>query len=208
MAKKIAALFVQENGPYFDHELIDAYGIERDARSYTGKFPVICHPPCERWGSYWFGGPSAKVRKKLGDDDGCFKSAVETVRKNGGVLEHPARTHAWKNFGINKPPITGGWVDAGDGIGFTCHVEQGHYGHPARKPTWLYAVNVDLPELKWGKAEGKTAIEESFPSNEARKIARANDIKPIKRIKKIELIHTPQQFRDLLISMALSASKD
>jgi hypothetical protein len=36
--------------------------------------------------------------------------------------------------------------------GWACCVEQGFYGHLSRKPTWLYAVGCDLPELQWGKA--------------------------------------------------------
>lgn len=37
-----------------------------------------------------------------------------------------------------------------------CHVEQGHYGHRARKATWLYAVNLrSYPDLIWGPSEAK-----------------------------------------------------
>jgi hypothetical protein len=62
------------------------------------------------------------------------------VRAFGGVLEHPEASHAWRRFGLLPPPRNGGWVAAGDMIGWTCCVEQGHYGHRARKATWLYAV--------------------------------------------------------------------
>jgi hypothetical protein len=37
--------------------------------------------------------------------------------------------------------------------GWTCCVEQGRYGHYARKPTLLLGYHVDLPELEWGKSE-------------------------------------------------------
>lgn len=44
--KKIAALFVQEDGCYANHPLIDAWPEARDARLYNGNLPVIAHPPC------------------------------------------------------------------------------------------------------------------------------------------------------------------
>jgi len=154
----ISALYVARNGPYYNIEGIDPWDEERDARLYDGPHPVICHSPCQRWGKMYAGSPSViartGIRKKLGDDGGCFKHALESVRKFGGVLEHPCDSKAWDNFQLNKPPRSGGWVHAGDFIGWTCCVEQGRYGHYARKPTLLYAVGVKLPELRWGKTEG------------------------------------------------------
>lgn len=88
---------------------------------------------------------------KRGDDGGCFAAALAAVRRFGGVLEHPAHSDAWHTFYLPEPPPTGGWV-AGICGGWSCHVELGHYGLPARKQTWLYACGADhhLPELKWG----------------------------------------------------------
>lgn len=168
----IAALFVSERGPYVGIPNVDVWGISRDARKYNGPWPVVAHPPCERWGRYWFGGPSARVRKQKGDDGGCFAHALECVRKFGGVLEHPAHSFAWQHFGILSPPMDGGWVSAGDWLGWTCHVEQGHYGHPARKATWLYAVAKELPLLKWGPSGAKLRLDEGFHSAEERARAR------------------------------------
>lgn len=34
--------------------------------------------------------------------------------------------------------------------GATAYVEQGRYGLPVKKATWLYAHGVELPELRWG----------------------------------------------------------
>jgi len=70
----IAALFVLPDGPYADVSGVDCWGQDRDARLYNGPYKVIAHPPCERWGRYWFGGPSARVRRVKGDDDGCASS--------------------------------------------------------------------------------------------------------------------------------------
>lgn len=201
---KIAALFVLSNGPYSETDNVEIWGIDRDARKYAGPFPVVAHPPCERWGRYWNGGPSAKQRRKLGDDEGCFASAIQSVRKWGGVLEHPEASHAWRIFGINTPPRDGGWVSAGFCGGFTCCVEQGWYGHRARKATWLYAFGCELPSLKWGKAPGDfNRLDSGFHSKEERKRAIKKGI--CQRLSKRQRLLTPPKFRDLLISIARTA---
>lgn len=97
--RTVAALFVQPRGCYVGLPGVDPWDEQRDARKYAGPHPVVAHPPCERWGRYWFGGPSAKVRRAKGDDGGCFAAALNSVRRWGGVLEHPACSSAWKAFG-------------------------------------------------------------------------------------------------------------
>ena len=133
--RTVAALFVETNGCYFGLVGVDPWDITRDARTYAGPHPVVAHPPCERWGRYWNGGPGARVPRKLGDDKGCFAAALASVRKWGGVLEHPEGSHAWRAFGLNTPPRWGGWIVADFEGGWTCCVEQGWYGHRARKAT-------------------------------------------------------------------------
>jgi len=201
----IAALFVETNGVYFNLPDVDPYDIRRDARKYAGPWPVVCHPPCQRWGRYWAGGPSVRVRKSLGDDDGCFASALRSVRTYGGVLEHPEASHAWRVFGLVAPPKDGGWVPAGDWLGWTCCVEQGHYGHRARKATWLYAVGVDLPNLIWGASSGER-LDEGFHSSAERHAARAAGRAPMRRLNSRERVGTPIAFRDALLSLARTPS--
>jgi len=127
------------------------------------------------------------------------------VRNFGGVLEHPAYSKAFRAFGLIAPPLEGGWIAAGDFIGWVCHVEQGHYGHPARKATWLYAVSDDLPSLKWGPCSSRRRIEDGFHTAAERARARAAGIAPVKRITDRELVHTPRAFRDLLLRLAARA---
>lgn len=172
----------------------------RDARTYPGPWRVVAHPPCERWGRYWGGGPSARVKRKLGDDGGCFVAALEAVRRWGGVLEHPEASHAWGAFRLNKPPKSGGWIPADVHGGWTCCVEQGHYGHRARKATWLYANGIKLRELLWGPSKGER-LDEGFHSIEERRQARAAGQKPRKRLSTKENLNTPIPFRDLLLDM-------
>lgn len=200
----IAALFVDRRGPYWNRNDIDAWDEERDARKYEGPHPVVAHPPCQRWGRYWSGGPSAKVRRVLGDDDGCFASALESVRIYGGVLEHPEASHAFKRFNLLIPLKSGGWsFDERIGLtkAWTCCVEQGHYGHPARKATWLYYVGAKPPELIWGKSAG-VRLDEGFHSKAERDAARARGQKPVKRLSTVQNIVTPPAFAELLITLA------
>ena len=198
----IAALYVQERGTYTDLLGVDPWTESRDARLYAGPHAVVAHPPCERWGRYWFGGPSARVRRVKGDDGGCFAAALAAVRQWGGVLEHPEASHAWAHHGMNKPPKSGGWVNADFDGGWTCCVEQGHYGHPSRKATWLYTVGTELPDLTWGPAPTGQRMDEGFHSAAERRAARAAGQKPVERLSHRQRAATPLAFRDLLLGLA------
>lgn len=200
----IAALFVQTGGCYFGFPNVDPWDEPRDARTYPGPYPVVAHPPCQRWGRYWSGGPSARVRRTLGDDGGCFASALASVRRFGGVLEHPEASHAYKAHGLVAPPWRGGWIPAGDDVGLVCCVAQGHYGHAARKMTWLYYVGATPPPaLVWGPSAPGVRLDAGFHSDEERR--RAVRIGVCKRLSARQRAATPIPFRDLLLSLARGA---
>jgi len=195
----IAALYVESGGCYFGLPDVDPWDAARDARFYNGPHRVIAHPPCERWGRYWSGGPSARVRRELGDDGGCFAAALAAVREFGGVLEHPEGSHAFRAFGIHCPPKSGGWVQKGRE--WTCCVEQGHYGHPAAKATWLlYVGDDDPPELKWGKCGARIRLDAGFHSASER--ARRVKTEVCQCLSRRQRLATPVPFRDLLMALA------
>ena len=198
----VAALYVQPRGVYYDLAGVEPWGLpDRDAREYAGPFPVVAHPPCERWGKYATGGPAAPGTRKRGDDGGCFASALAAVRAWGGVLEHPQGSSAWAAHGLTHPPRKGGWAPAGDGLGWTCCVEQGHYGHLAAKATWLYAVACDLPELLWGRAP-ETWRDDATRSPRWRARAERDGVCVL--LSRSQRAATPIPFRDVLIEMARS----
>lgn len=202
----VAALFVEFCGVYFGVEGVIPWSIHTDARLYPGPLPVVAHPPCERWGRYWHGGPSAKVRREKGDDGGCFAAALAAVRAWGGVLEHPEASAAWDAFGLLRPPKSGGWLRVQDG--WTCCVEQGHYGHRARKATWLYTTHPNPPELKWGPAPKAERLERGYHSAEERRRAREAGEPMVRRINTSrEAARTPEPFRDLLIELARGCAR-
>jgi hypothetical protein len=196
----IAALFVARGGVYWGLPGVDPWDEERDARTYPGPFPVVAHPPCARWGRYWSGGPSARVRRIKGDDGGCFEAALTATRKWGGVLEHPEASHAWAAFGLMRPPKSGGWISADQVGGWTCCVEQGHYGHLARKATWLYAHGVTLPSLIWGPAPKGVRLDDGYHSAEERRRAVRTGIR--QRLSHKQRAATPVPFRDVLLAIA------
>lgn len=204
----ISALYVETNGAYMGLPGVDAWDEPRDARKYAGPQPVVAHPPCQRWGRFWGGNPCQRPRLKLGDDGGCFAAALAAVRQYGGVLEHPEASHAWAAHGLNKPPKDGGWVVADFLGGWTCCVEQGHYGHLSRKATWLYAHSVELPELKWGPSKaGLRVAGAGFHSKAERDAARERGDHRHAQLPMKLRNATPEPFRDILIAIARSATK-
>lgn len=164
MKYQIAALFVDAKGIY-PRIADDWWCEEKDARLYAGPLPVVAHPPCARWVNYAalnfkrYGGE----HNRPGNDGGCFAAALAKIRDFGGVLEHPAFSHAWDAFGLAKPSGVG-WAVAVDGLGlarneYVCEVWQSAYGHRARKRTWLYCVSWSAPpELRWQRAAGTHQI--------------------------------------------------
>jgi len=204
----IAALYVQTNGCYFGLPDIDPWDEARDARTYAGPWPVVAHPPCQRWGRYWGGSPTTWPRLIKGNDGGCFAAALAAVRQWGGVIEHPEGSAAWEHFGLMAPPRAGGWVPADWPMhgGWTCCVEQGAYGHRARKATWLYAHGVDLPPLAWGSAPGDfLRLNEGYHSADERR--RAIKTGAGKRLSARQRAATPIPFRDLMLSIARTAER-
>lgn len=204
----IAALFVQTGGCYYGIPDVEPWDQARDARNYAGPWPVVAHPPCARWTQmHGFVEHVYPGRFKLGDDGGCFAAALAAVRKWGGVLEHPRGTHAWDAFGLKRPPISGGWVVADFEGGWTCAIEQGAYGHKARKATWLYACSGDLPSLRWGAAPGNFVWTSWLEYNTDEGRRRAIRTGACQRLSKRQRAATPPEFRDVLLSIARSAER-
>lgn len=185
----IAALYVETDGCYFGLEGVDPWDQARDARLYAGPHPVVAHPPCQLWVNFAalnykrYGGE----HNRPGNDGGCFASALASVRRWGGVLEHPASSNAFPAHGLRRPSGLG-W-DRVNAREWTCEVWQSAYGHPARKRTWLWYVGDDRPpDLDWRRAPG------------SHQVGWFDRIKPT--LNKKQAMATPLAFRDLLLSIA------
>lgn len=196
----VAALFVEKTGVYANLEGVEVWDKDRDARLYAGPHPVVAHPPCTRW-CRLAGLVEKRWGHKKGDDGGCFKSALESVRTWGGVLEHPAWSDAWGAFNLPSPPTGGGWTRDIHG-GWSCYVEQGRYGHVAKKATWLYAFGCELPSLRWGHIpDGESKALVSWCGNHVK----SDEKRP--RVGKKAAAATPIAFRDVLLDIARSAQR-
>jgi hypothetical protein len=196
----IAALFVETGGVYSDIPGVDPWDEQRDARLYPGPWPVVAHPPCSRW-CRLAGLVEARWGHKKGDDDGCFEAALASVRRFGGVLEHPAYSDAFKAFSLPIPQRGGGWTRGLCG-GWSCQVEQSRYGHHAKKSTWLYVFGVrELPALRFGYApDSRSKALVSWCGNHVRSDERR------RRVGKREASRTPIELRDELLALAARAA--
>lgn len=187
----IAALYVATGGCYYGLDGVDPWDIERDARKYDGPWPVVAHPPCQLWTNL------AHVNFKRyggehnipGNDGGCFRAALASVRKFGGVLEHPAHSRAWTVHALPAPKIIG-WSSVLP-FEWVCEVWQSAYGHKARKRTWLFyrGGRGSCPDgLRWERKTG------------THQCGWFDRIKPT--LSKKEAMATPLAFRDALIALA------
>ena len=134
---KTPVLFVHENSNYKKlPAFFDCYDAERNALTYLGTSPVICHPPCRLFSRLRKFSTAEQDEKKLA------YWAVDLVRANGGVLEHPVGSTLWKEKDLPPP----GYYD--EYGGFTLCISQKWFGYYTDKKTLLYIVGIkhkDLP---------------------------------------------------------------
>lgn len=134
------ALFCRRDSDYKDREGWDVYDADRNALSYDGELPVVCHPPCRTWGrlshlAFRDGTP----QEQIDAEKALAPWSVRLVRKNGGVVEHPSGSKLFKQL----PEI--GEVD--EFGGFVIEVDQYDFGHVAHKKTKLYICGCSIDEL-------------------------------------------------------------
>ncbi len=178
-AVTVAALYVQTGGVYFGLPDVDPWDEARDARLYDGPWPVVAHPPCQRW-CRLAGQLETRWGYRVGDDGGVFAAALAAVRRFGGVLEHPAHSQAWDAFDL-PTPATWGWASSIGDEGWSCEIEQGHYGHELRKPTWLYCVGADPPGMRWGPSEARRLKERGQVETLSTRVDRRGRQQPARR---------------------------
>jgi hypothetical protein len=182
--KQVAVLFAREDSIYKSFQCCDVYDIKRDARTFHGGLPVVAHPPCRAWASLRF-----HAKPRPGEKDLAF-FAIDSVRKNGGVLEHPEKTALFNVAGL---PQVGEYDEHG---GFTIIVDQNWFGHRARKRTRLYIVGCkisDLPPMPIKLGEATHTVGLWSGRNKA-------TCRP--SINKREFESTPAEFAEWLVDVA------
>lgn len=83
------------------------------------------------------------------------------------------------------------------GGGWVTELEQGNYGHKARKRTWLFACGLENPPaLRWGTSSARAWVGwgnyDKYPD--------------VPRIARKESSATPLEFRDQLLEIARASS--
>ncbi len=201
-AVTVAALYVDPNGSYAGLPDVDLWDESRDARLYNGPWPVVAHPPCQKWCQLAPLNASRLEGYEVGDDGGCFEAALAAVRQFGGVLEHPALSYAWREFGL-PVPAPGGWTRSFSDEGYATEVAQVAYGHEARKRTWLYTVGCELPALRWNEPLATARVSEFGKTRD-----RAYRWTTAQGLNEGKSSYTPPAFRDVLLAMARSSSPE
>ena len=139
MSKNVAVLFARADSVYKTLPDCDVYDIDRDARKWPGGTPCIAHPPCRLWATL-----AHMATRARPDEKELAFIAVQFIRANGGVLEHPIKSKLWKAAGL---PGIGERDEWG---GFTLQISQWCWGHKADKPTRLYVCGCkrsDVPPM-------------------------------------------------------------
>lgn len=175
----VAVLFARADSIYKSLPGCDVWDVQRDARLWPGRMPVIAHPPCRAWGAL------SHMSKPRADEKKLALWAVDQVREFGGVLEHPLASKLWK--AAKLPEM--GRRDKHDGL--TLIVDQWWWGHPAHKWTRLYICGATgaMPPipLRFGSAE---------------KTITGIKGQPGRRCTDAEREHTPPQFAEWLVELA------
>ena len=130
-----AVLFVRSRTHYADLGC-DCYDVKRNALSFKGGVPVIAHPPCRSWSRL------SHFAKPVAGERELAIWAIDQVRRNGGVLEHPLDSRLWKEAGC----LSFGVRDLAGGV--LVPVMQSWFGHRAPKRTGLYIVG-PVPDLPY-----------------------------------------------------------
>lgn len=188
----IAVLFARNNSIYKRLPGCDVYDIARDARTWPGGTSVVAHPPCRAWGRL-----RTFARPRV-DEKSLALFAVDSVRRFGGVLEHPAHSTLWDAAGL---PLPGQRDSAG---GFTYPINQNWFGHRATKATWLYVVGIEpgeLPAIPFVLGEGSHVIAQHRTfANGARLVKGMPGWRP--EVGKAEREHTPPVLAAWLVYVA------
>lgn len=182
----VSVLYARADSYYKTLPECDVWDKDRNAMLFDGDLPVVAHPPCRAWG---------RLRKFATPEPGernTARLAVALIRKNGGVLEHPAGSGLWVDQGL---PIPGTRDQYG---GWTLPVVQMWWGHKAEKKTWLYIVGCaprDIPTIPMRLGEATHVIQSR----------KRSDYRP--HVSKAEREHTPPEFAKWLVYLAARCAR-
>jgi len=186
--KRVAVLFARRDSIYKRYPHCDVYDVDRDARTYGGDLPIIAHPPCRAWGALRRFAKPAPGEKELAI------WAIDRIRSNGGVLEHPRASSLWPALGLP----TGRDVDQWGG--FTLDVNQSWWGHLAQKRSFFYVCGClrrDVPTIPLSLSLPKKVVATSRSRKGSSGVHLPKSLREV----------TPPHMAEWLISLALAISE-
>jgi len=133
--EKIPILFVLPGSQYKTYPFTDCYDEERNALLFSGNDAIIAHPPCRLWGRLSHFSKAPPIERLLAI------WAIIQVRKNGGILEHPAGSRLFRKMRI---PLDGTTDQYG---GYLISINQHWFGFQARKRIYLYILGCTRSQL-------------------------------------------------------------
>lgn len=98
VVRPVAALCVAPNSGYKNMDAVECYDMARDVRTFTGGMPVVAHPPCRTWSAY-----TAHQAKAPPGEKELGLLCAEWLRREGGVLEHPAHSRLFEAARLPMP---------------------------------------------------------------------------------------------------------
>ncbi|MES2597195.1 MAG: hypothetical protein V4662_17745 [Verrucomicrobiota bacterium] len=192
---RVSVLFVCHGSVYKAMPDVETYGLPyRDARDFKGDTSIVTHAPCRAWSQL-----KAFARPPKGERWLAVWSVLQ-VRRNGGVLEHPRGSALWDRMNLPKP-----YEPPDEWGGWTMEIDQFHWGHKARKSTWLYVVGTQEVPLMPYRAGGPTHV----VANASRTRKREGPNKAVMKswCTKSEREQTPPAFARWLVDLARRCSK-
>jgi len=178
----VPVLFTEEKSNYLSVPGASCWNKQRNALTYFGNHAVICHPPCRLFSKLKSFSTADESEKQLA------YHALNLVRRNGGILEHPAGSSLWREKNL---PL-GSQVD--QYCGFTISLNQFWFGHPAKKNTWLYICGISRSQVP------------ALPLNFDRRefcVSAPNRNTNLTELPKALRNHTPILFARYLINLAI-----
>lgn len=134
--RTIAALCVAPRSIYKSIPRVECFDPDRDARTFSGGMPVVAHPPCRSWSAFC----AHQAKPDPGEKD-LGPLCVDWLRKEGGVLEHPAHSRLFGHCGL---PVPG--RNSQSDI-WSIEIEQFWFGADVVKTTWLCFCRVNPSEV-------------------------------------------------------------
>lgn len=179
----VSVLFARSDSVYKSMGC-DVWDIDRDARNFAGDNRIVAHPPCRGWGRL------REFAKPVPGEKELAFFAVDRIRENGGVLEHPTASSLWGVYGLPRPGQ--GFDSFG---GFSIQVKQFWWGHKAEKSTWLYICGIDpdkVPVIPLVLGEPSHVVSQSKSKHKPR----------LPEISKADRERTPPEFASWLVDLA------